>query len=188
MERLEEFLKSHRASFDTEQPSRGLWEGIEARLPSESGSSTAKIRRMSTLRWVAAMAACLVLGLGVGQWIRFDTSGELTLKTSSTQVYGLSAVSEEYAELEHFYAQQIAFQKEQLRAYGALDVLRDIEDLDQQFERLQRDLRRSPEDEVIIRAMIQNYQTRVHLLEKVLHRLDEAYDGRSKTKENETAI
>jgi len=82
----------------------------------------------------------------------------------------LSDISSEYAELENFYTekinQKISLLKNQQLGERALS---DIKELEQEFEVLKRELNATDaQDEQIIQAMIENYRTKIDLLERVL--------------------
>jgi len=153
---IKQFIQNNRPAFDSEVPPAFVWENVEKNLPRK------RIHMYRVLRMAAAVL--LILGMGI-------VIGRFAAQPSKTEL-ALSDISNEYAELENFYTQKIN-QKISLLKNQQLDerALSDIKELEQEFETLKRDLNASnAQDEQIIQAMIENYRTKIDLLERVLSR------------------
>jgi len=167
---LEQFIQQNRASFDSETPPAFVWENVEKNLPRK------RIRMYRVLRMAAAVLLILGLGIVIGRFAGQPAKTELAL----------SDISNEYAELENFYTQKIN-QKISLLKDREQDekALVDIKELEQEFETLKRELNATnAKDEQIIQAMIENYRTKIDILERVLNRTNYS----TKLKENESSI
>jgi len=167
---LEQFIQNNRRSFDNEKPPAFVWDNVEKNLPRK------RIGMYRVLRMAAAVLLILGLGIVIGRFAGQPSKTELAL----------SDISKEYAELEYFYTQKIN-QKVNLLKNRQLDekALSDIKELEQEFETLKQELNTSDsQDEQIIQAMIENYRTKIDLLERVLNRTNYS----TKAKENESSI
>jgi hypothetical protein len=136
---------------------------------------------MKRLR-VAAAIALLVTGGGViGAY----------LANSGQEVKSLADVSPEHAEMERYFNTQVSEKMAQLTSYQKdQDVQGDLQELDSMYEQLQRELKDAPPgaEEKIIQAMINNYQTKIDILEQVLEKVKTINPTNSKTAENEISI
>ncbi len=167
---IEQFIRENRAAFDSEIPSPTIWKGVEKTLPRK------RIGMYRVLRMAAAVALILGLGIVIGKY----------MTPASEQELALSDISQEYAELEDFYTQKINQKIDLLKAQKPNDkALADIEELEKEFDLLKKELRSTPiNDEQIIHAMIENYRTKIDILERVLERINYA----TKTNDNEKDI
>ena len=176
---FEKFVKDNKENFDTEVPSFQLWNNIEPQLneqdktqqsPLKIVSSARRTIRMKMVRY-ASIAAVGLLLLTVGGVI-----GSYWTVGGEPQVAGISLgeVSDEYAEVEQHYAQQVNLNIEKLKKLNYDEaILKDIEELDIAFQELKQELGHSNEisNEEIIHAMIENYQMKIDILERVLNRM-----------------
>jgi len=191
---FEKFVKNNREDFDTAEPNVQIWANIEQQLnanvqkssPLRIVKSEQKTVRMRILRY-ASVAAIGLLLLTVGGVIGsyWTTNNGAMANNEMT----LSDVSDEYAEVENFYAQQVNVKIGELKKYNYDEsILKDIAELDTAFQELKQELGNAPEmtDEEIIHAMIENYQMKIEILERVLERM--SLDNTEKSVSNEKSI
>ena len=159
-DRLEEFVQKHREEIDFRTPDPKLWAAIERELPG-------KQKRLIPWRNIAVAAGFLmILGL-VGTWAYRQGMQQGSIQS-------LAEVSEELGEIERHYEGEI---KEKLGRLTAIhkdeEVSKDLKEMEAFLEELKADLSQTPkhEREVVIQAMIENYRSRVELLERILDRL-----------------
>lgn len=163
---IKQFIQKNRPAFDSEKPPAFVWENVEKNL------SPKRVPMYRVLRMAAAVLLILGLGIVIGRFAGQPSKTELAL----------SDISNEYAELEHFYTQKINLLKNKQPDERALA---DIKELEQEFETLKRELNATnAKDEQIIQAMIENYRTKIDILERVLKRTNHS----NKVKENESSI
>lgn len=157
MDRLEEFIKSHRAEFDDRQPDAGVWQRIAAQLPEQRPAH----RQVYLWKLVATAAVMLVLilcGVVAGMYM---SQGRM----SQNGAYA------EFFQAQQYYQSQYDRKKTEL-AHFAYDpeIDADLRELDNIYEDLLKELTQSNprnRDELIY-ALIQNYKTRIQLLERIL--------------------
>jgi len=160
MDQLEKFERSHRAEFDSSNPDPGLWTAIEDRLPGKE----AKRFTIWKLTSVAAVGLVLILS-GVIVGMSLNNNG-----VQSTAEYM------EFREAEQYYNMQLQQRVSALSEYTYDPTIDDdLDQLQEVYDELTSELEdgMEPNKNDIIQALIQNYQTRVDLLERVLERLEE---------------
>ena len=175
MDRLEEFIKSNSAKFDALNPDPRLWNQIEARLPQKEA------RRISIWKITSVAAIGLVLVL----------SGVIVGLNMNSGNSGQTAEYLEFREAEQYYSNEIAQRVSQLSEYQYDEgINKDLEELQEVYDQLTTELEDglAPNKNDIIEALIQNYQTRVELLERVLERLDEGKNQMELTTDDEENV
>lgn len=157
---IEDFIHQHRDEFDEAVPDLKVWAAIDKEINPPS-SKRFSITRFSRL--AAAAVVLLLMGTAIGLF--------LNKPSSSKTLSSLSDISTEYAEMEKFYTKKVNVKKAQLAKYQQSTIVNeDLEQLDQIMLELQEDFKNVPKgsEEVIINAMINNYQTKLKILEHVL--------------------
>ena len=178
---LEKFIHENRAEFDREIPSLKVWAAIDKAIsPEEVDKPTAKPRRLWRHAWIAAsIAFLLATGAFIGLQMGTDPQSEIA---------SLSDYSSEYAEMEVYYQTQIQKKVAQLARYDDITVGEDLKQVDEFMQELKQELQEAPKgnEEKIINAMIDNYQTKINILERVLERIQSTNQENLKSEENET--
>lgn len=176
---LERFICENRSALDTEIPDLRVWSAVAATLPAPPAAKAKKV----ALQWhrhllrAAAAIALLVIGLGAGIWYARNNATGMAM----------ADVSPEYAELEQYYERDITDKKEKLATFTgsqSADVLQDLDQLDRIMEELRRELANVPPGnrQQVVRAMIENYQAKAAILQRVLEHLGESQNGGNNSK------
>ncbi len=166
MSKLEDFVRENREEFDSHIPSDGIWENIARQLPLRVKE------RPFWATWfrpgIAASVVLLVaLGYTIGKYGRSVAENQEALKLSPK--YG--------AELVRF-AGEVKVKKERMERLesGNPELARvfetDLGMLNENYEQLKNSLSRNPNQEEILKLMIQNLQWQQEMLDrqlKVLH-------------------
>jgi len=178
---LEKYIKDNRADFDKEVPNLKVWADIEKGLPAKE----AKQRSLwFNLRNVAAAAAVLVMGIGIGWYLSNIQQTENTVASIT--------VEEQYPEIvdmEQFFQKEIKEKITQLASYDYDPLINtDLAELDDLLQELKKELQNVPsgKKQQIIEAMISNYKTRLDILEHVLKRIEKTNSKKSKFEKNGT--
>ena len=165
---LERFILEHREALDSEVPDLKVWANISKETPAKA--KIIGIGWQRSLLRAAASVALLLTGLGLGVWYA---------RSSEPAAMAMSEVSNEYAELEHYFQGEIAGKQQKLATFTGsqpAEVHEDLEQLDNMMAELKLELAHVPEGnrEQVVRAMIENYKAKAAILERVLERLEES--------------
>jgi hypothetical protein len=173
MDQLEKFVKNHRAEFDSSNPDPGLWNAIEDRLPRKEA------KRFPIWKLTAVAAVGLVLIL----------SGVIAGMSMNNNSLNSTAEYIEFREAEQYYNMQLEQRVSALAQYTYDPTIDDdLDELKEVYNELTSELEdgMEPNKNDIIQALIQNYQTRVDLLERVLERLEEGQKQFELSNDDET--
>ena len=173
--KLHEYITQHKEEFDTFSPQAEVWENLEKRLTSAQPKRKFQLK-FTHIKWVAGIAFGLCLGYYWGQ-----------------KKDDCVPVSNEFTALPPVYAQQVAsyasliqtrrdnlegLRKENPDLYA--EFSEEWRTLEQSYQTLRTALAQNPNQEEILRAMLQNLRWQADILEKqlsVMHTIQ--------TKENE---
>ncbi|MEZ4932110.1 MAG: hypothetical protein R2788_08335 [Saprospiraceae bacterium] len=178
MENLEKFIIENRSAFDTEVPSLKVWAKIDRQLDKRPQPRIIWIRRLRAVAAVAVLvAAACVIGFKMG--------------TASAEARSLADISPEHAEMERFFNQEIQNKMAKLASFKQDGFVKaDFQELDAIYDELKLELEKTPSgnEEQVIQAMINNYQTKIDILEQVLEKVQSTGQTNLKTEENEVSI
>ncbi len=163
MDRLEKFIIENRSAFEEPGPPERVWHTLRGHL---YGSRRVRFH----WRQVLARAAVVVLLIGSG------VAGGVWWSQHQQKAGIIASVAPEYAGLEQYLQKEVNRRMAQLVQYGhAAEVRHDIDELDRLYSELARELRNTPSGnrEQVVRAMIENYQARIEILEQVLQKLEQ---------------
>lgn len=178
---LERFVRDNREAFDDREPPNGLWQKIETGLNEQPGGTSVKSN--SPFRQIHRNSAGNVPGSGWLNWRVAASVAVLLLVGGFWYVnhqYGVVrqpevlAASPVYAREVTQYTRLIADKRAELRQMTedkpalyqefATDMVR----LEKSYKSLKADLPQNPNQDVLIRAMIQNLQIQIDLLNEQL--------------------
>lgn len=189
-DRLERFIRDNREAFDAHEPAGDLWARLEQRLgPEEPHNGREVAFQPETLPrwnnvfrrnpWVWRSAASLLLVLGVlGAWWVNTTPA-----TSPNAETVMARIDPQAAQATFRYASMIETKREEIKRFAQTDpeLYRDfsaeIEALDRDYQRLKAELPQTPNQEELLKAMIENLQTQVDILNRqlsIIHRVNQA--------------
>ena len=198
MENLEQYIKDNRTAFDTEIPNLRVWVSIEKKLKPELDVEAfiednrtdfdteipnlkiwAQIdkvvnhpaQRRHILRgWLwrsAAAVALLIVGATVG----------IGLYEKRANTVAVEQVAPDFKDTEKYYNQQVQAKLTKLATYQNTDpsVFSDLKQIDEIQEELKAELGNAPMStrEEIVRRMIENYQIKIGILERVLENIED---------------
>lgn len=178
MDNLEKFILENRESFDAAVPGLKVWSKIDQHLAKKPNPRVIWLKRF---RIAAAAILLLTAGGVIGACIA----------NASHKAKSLADISPEHAEMERYFKSQVQDKMAQLASYRQDTYVKpDIQELDTLYEQLKLELENAPEgaEEKIIQAMINNYQTKIDILEQVLEKVQTTIPTNLKTEENEVSI
>lgn len=181
---LERLILNNRHSIQDDEPLEGHFERFEARLQKVS-----KPVRKIHLQRILRIAAIVVFALLVVNQARIWVTPE------KKETLSLGSISPEYREVEFYYTNSIQTgmaQWEKLRKEGYVSeseqqmMQKEQADFDQMYQQLLVDLRANPNDERVINAMLEYYQSRMNVISLIISKLKEV--KQQKTNKNEIKI
>jgi len=162
MNKLEEFIESNRDEMDDATPSAGVWQNVEANL----NSKKKKVFLLSPiLKWSVAAAVIVMVGVNAYLILKKDKITESSVVDTQTEMP---------PEVGPF-AKMIALKQEELKTLSKdqpelyQKFSNDITQLDSSYKALKNEYNTSPNQEVLIEAMIQNLQLQLNVLNQQLN-------------------
>ncbi|MEJ2584544.1 MAG: hypothetical protein P8Z38_05700 [Robiginitalea sp.] len=105
----------------------------------------------------------------------------------------VAEISPEVSQTSRYFAGLVSIQVQELQKMGSPeteplieDTLRQLELLEEDYQKLEEDLVSGGNSKLILSAMIQNFQTRIDLLQDVMVRIEEIKQFKNETHENNT--
>lgn len=184
-DKLEKYVKEHRASFDTDVPSAKVWQNIEKTKPIKRQlNNVVSINK----RFLWAAAAALVFAISV---ILYQGSRIKNLKTETTIVSVENNTRQwqmppELKELDMLYTSQSSTTMQLLKELPDYqsELREELNELDEEFELLKTELGSEHSSEDVLKAMVENYRIKLDLLEITLEHLKRS----EKIIENESTV
>jgi hypothetical protein len=164
-DRLEDFVRQNREEFDVREPDPSLWLRINPQ--------NTPVRKDRRLRWIRYAAAAAVLFAGISAGIYFISGtgtaeknlyGSLYREIIEAEAYYTSMFDQKYNELKPYISDSPEIQEE---------LNYDLNELDQIYAELREDLKDNVGNPEVLEAMIQQYRTKVEILEDLLNQLKE---------------
>jgi hypothetical protein len=104
------------------------------------------------------------------------------LKPEKETQLSLGSISPEYREVEFYYTNAIQVEMKQFEKYCKDGLISESEkkaiekeqaEFDQMYQKLLTDLKANPNDERVVNAMIEYYQSRISILNMIVNKLNE---------------
>jgi hypothetical protein len=163
---IEQFITKNRTAFDTEIPNLKVWAGIDKYL--NRGTE----RRAWIVQWAwRAAAAVFLLAVGAAAGIFFNEKREAGVVAKE-----MENVAPNFKETEKYYDAQVKNRLAKLASFDQQDpsVIADLEQIDAVQQELKQEMELAPSSarEEIVRRMIENYQIKLNILERVLRHFE----------------
>ena len=185
MKTIEEIISTNKRLFDDSEPADGHFERFSLKLEMRSRTiSTKKSIVPYLLR--AAVVTLLVTLSSLWTWDHF-------IRTDSTRMT-LGQVSPQYKEVENYYVHQVNLMENEIinvdlsnNPLQKNELLKEMKSMDSVYVSLQKELKANPNDERIINAMIEHYQTKLEVMTYIVNQLQTIRNNNHNTNENEKA-
>lgn len=166
MKKLEQIFKDNAESFEMHNPEDGHLERFLNKL--EKSHKKRNQAWATPFLKVAAVVVFVIVSGVVGYQIR----------NMQTNHYSLGEVSPKYREVELFYTSNINNQLNLIHQLGSFDNTQDqkiltdeLSYMDEMYLQLEKELKLNPDDERIIQAMIEHYQVKTNILNRIIEQL-----------------
>ncbi|RZK41524.1 MAG: hypothetical protein EOO90_10825 [Pedobacter sp.] len=157
--KLENFVRENKRSFNEKGPSDQLWARIEVELDKKESKS----KKIKLYQWMS-VAAVLILSVGL----------YFNLRPNTNEII-VADINADYGKKANRFVNIIEEKKDslQLHAVGSPELYNrfknDIAQLDSDYEKLRQQLQTSTNREEIVRAMIKNLEIRSNILSQQLN-------------------
>ena len=183
MKTIDEIIRNNRDFFEGREPSDGHIERFNRKLELRFRAVTAK-RSIVPYLLKAAVVALLVAISSLWTWEHFISSDRNRM--------ALGDVSAQYKEVENYYLHQVNLMENEIITVGLKNnpqqkkvLLNEIKSMDSVYVQLQKELKTNPDDERIINAMIEHYQTKLEVMTFIVNQLKSIRNGNQKSNEDE---
>ncbi len=165
MDELNKIIAESRHLFDSEEPGDGHFDKFAALLAAEPK----KLKARSWIRVVKVASICLMVMLS-----SLYVAEHLFELGQSMPVYENS----EYGEAKRFYMHQVNYQLNQIEQMDAFLndeqralLVEEMTEMDAMYKKLQQDLKARPDDQRVIDALINHYQMKTDILNRIVNDL-----------------
>ncbi|MBO9658497.1 MAG: hypothetical protein J7527_06705 [Chitinophagaceae bacterium] len=170
---LKDFIADNRHAFDDEQPLDSNWEKIVSAVPALSGKRS-PVKKM--LGWSVAAAVAIILACS---YFLVQSKPDDRDMATDTKPNDMRSLAPEYAASAEPIYQAIEKQQQELKDLSVKQpelydqFTQDLAVLDSSYRVLKAQASRSPNREILIKAMMNNLQLQAELLSRQLNILSE---------------
>jgi hypothetical protein len=182
MKTIEDIIRNKRDFFEDKEPSDGHFDRFSVKL--EIRCNARAKRSIVPYLLKAAVVTLLVTLSSLWTWDHF-------IRTGSSRMT-LGQVSPQYKEVENYYIHQVSLMEGEiintdLNSHpGQKDMLvKEMKSMDSVYVSLQKELKSNPNDERIINAMIEHYQTKLEVMTYIVSQLKTIRNDNLNKKEDE---
>jgi hypothetical protein len=183
MKTIEELIRDNRDYFEDQEPAEGHLERFSRRLEIISQKVTVK-RSIVPYLLKAAVVTLLVTLSSLWTWEHFLRSDRNRMS--------LGDVSPQYKEVENYYMHQVNLMEGEIVTVDLKNnpeqkeiLLKEMKSMDSVYIQLQKELKVNPDDERIINAMIEHYQTKLEVMTFIVNQLKSIRNENQNSTENE---
>ncbi len=169
MKNIEDIIRSNKDLFDGAEPSEGHLGRFNRKLE-QRFHSVVTSRSIVPYLLRAAVITLLITLSSLWIWDHFLRPGSVRM--------ALGDVSPEYKEVENYYMYQVNLMEDELFTIGLENnpdqnemLRKEMRSMDSVYVQLQKELKVNPNDEKIINAMIEHYQTKIEVMSYIVNQL-----------------
>ena len=182
MKTIEDIIRDNKDFFEAE-PSKEHFEKFTGKLETRFGRQTVK-RSIVPYLLRAAVVTLLVTLSSLWVWDNYLSPGSKRMT--------LGDVSPQYREVENYYIHQVNMMESEITNVNIINnpeqreiLMSETKSMDSVYVSLQKELKANPNDERIINAMIEHYQTKVDVMNYIISQLKMIRNENQNPKENE---
>lgn len=174
MDNIENLIRNNKGFFEEAEPDAGHFDRFSTKL--ELRFNLRKKVSIAPYILKAAVVTILVTLSSLWTWDHFLNPARNRMT--------LSEVSSEYKEVERYYVQQTSIMENEIFDINFENneeqkaiLKEELRNMDMTYKDLQRELKANPNDERVINAMIEHYQTKLDVMSYILSQLKEAKES-----------
>ena len=171
-DKLEQFIRDNRKSFDDLEPSPELWDKIK------KPESKVKVININWKTFASRAAAVVVIFVSSYYFHEYRSQrSSNNIAESAESVIENNPLYKELVEAEFYYTAQINDRKNELFMLAGdtpglqKDINAELEDLDAIYKELKEDLKDNAYNQEVVEAMIQNFMLKLEILEDILNQI-----------------
>jgi hypothetical protein len=183
MKTIEEIIRENKDFFEDAEPSMGHFERFERKLERRFQVVAPK-RSIVPYLLRAAVVTLLVTLSSLWTWDHFIRPGSSRMT--------LGQVSPQYKEVENYYVHQVNMMEGEITNIDLKNnpqqkqmLMSEMKSMDSVYVSLQKELKANPNDERIINAMIEHYQTKLEVMTYIINQLKTIRNDNQNKTENE---
>jgi hypothetical protein len=183
MKNIDDIIRNNKDIFDGLEPMDGHLERFTWKLEKRLHSGTLR-RSIVPYLLKAAVVTLLVTLSSLWTWDHFIRSDRDRM--------ALGDVSPQYREVENYYVHQVNMVEGELYNVDLKNnpeqkemLMKEMKSMDSAYVQLQRELKANPNDERIINAMIEHYQTKLDVMTYIVSQLKAIRNENKNKQENE---
>ena len=183
MKTIDDIIRNNRVLLDDREPSEGHFERFSVKLEIRCQS---RANRRSIVPYLlrAAVVTLLVTLSSLWTWDHF-------IRPESSRMT-LGQVSPQYKEVESYYLHQVNMMEGEIVNVDLKNnpeqkelLIKEMKSMDSVYVSLQKELKVNPNDERIINAMIEHYQTKLEVMTYIVNQLKTIRNDNNNKTENE---
>jgi hypothetical protein len=183
MKTIEDIIRNNKDLFEDKEPSEGHFERFNRKLEIKFQQQVVK-RSIVPYLLKAAVVTLLVTLSSLWTWDHFIRPGSSRMT--------LGQVSPQYKEVENYYIHQVNMMEGEIVNVDLKNnpeqkemLIKEMKSMDSVYVSLQKELKANPDDERIINAMIEHYQTKVEIMSYIVNQLKTIRNDNQNRTENE---
>jgi hypothetical protein len=183
MKNIEDIIRNNKDFFEDAEPSEGHLERFNRKLEKRFQVTAVK-RSIVPYLLRAAVVTLLITLSSLWTWDHF-------IRTGSSRMT-LGQVSPQYKEVENYYVHQVNLMEGEIVNVDLKNnpaqkklLMKEMSSMDSTYITLQKELKANPNDERIINAMIEHYQTKLEVMSYIVSQLKTIRNDNQNKKENE---
>ena len=183
MKTIEDIIRKNKDFFGEAEPSKGHFERFNRKLEIRFQTNTIK-RSIVPYLLRAAVVTLLVTLSSLWTWDHF-------IRPGSTRMT-LGQISPQYKEVENYYIHQVNLMEGEIvnvdlknNPGQKVELMNEMKSMDSVYLSLQKELKANPDDERIINAMIEHYQTKLEVMTYIVNQLKTIRNDNQNNTENE---
>lgn len=178
MDLFEKFIEENKNNIDEYEPDIGHFNRFEAKLRKQNAPHSL----LNFKLWYIAASVIIIAGIAGLMYIKYQNTNVIADKQEKpveNNQLAFEKISPEYREVEIYLKSNVKKKLDEFNALGCdkqkIDydlIMSEIQELDKTYNELRAELSVNTNDERIINAIIECYQNKINLLNKIINQVN----------------